>query len=202
MTVQPAHKRRSRKSKFNPSDLDSRKTFVSSSQVEIVIFRNGTAIETVGPMTRRHQRRSLKLPEKLPLGWVGALALFCSGCAMCCGPYDDHYPTYGGIVQRSNPVWGRVGSIYSDPGPFGGPLADSNLTPHDGQTSIDSPLEDINGRDSSLEPRERLFDDGDEDNSDVLPPPNLERPGPDEDTRSIRRLRNQSLNQNGRQQWR
>lgn len=153
-------------------------------------------------MKRRYQRGSLKLPEKLALGLVGVLALFYSGCAMCCGPYDDHYPTFGGIVQRANPVWGRVGSIYSDPGPFGGPSADSNLKLHDGQMSIDSPLEDINGRDSTLEAPEQMLDNGDEDHSDILPPPTHERPGPDDDTRNFRRLRNQSLNQNGRQQWR
>ncbi len=153
-------------------------------------------------MKRRQQRQSFKLPVNLALGTVGVLALFYSGCAMCCGPYDDHYPTFGGIVQRSNPVWGRVGSIFSDPGPFGGPSADSNLTPHDGQSLIDSPLEDIDGSESTLEPPEKMLDDDDDNDSEVLPPPNLERPGPDEDTRSIRRLRNQSRNQNGRQQWR
>jgi len=38
-----------------------------------------------------------------------------SGCSMCCGEYDYHYPTLGGAVPRANPVYGRVGSIYSDP---------------------------------------------------------------------------------------
>jgi hypothetical protein len=50
------------------------------------------------------------------------------GCAMCCGPYDYHYPTFGGRIQRADPVYGRVGSIFSDPNMAGaGPLADSNL---------------------------------------------------------------------------
>ncbi|MBX3419378.1 MAG: hypothetical protein KF851_17365 [Pirellulaceae bacterium] len=51
-----------------------------------------------------------------------------TGCAMCCGPYLDHYPTFGGKVQRTDPAWGRVGSIFSDPYTAGtGPSADSNL---------------------------------------------------------------------------
>ncbi len=55
-------------------------------------------------------------------------AVTLTGCAMCCGPYLDHYPTFGGKVQRSDPAWGRVGSIFTDPYTAGtGPLADSNL---------------------------------------------------------------------------
>ena len=41
------------------------------------------------------------------------------GCAMCCGPDMYTYPTYGGRVQRSDPEYGRVGSIYSDTTPIG-----------------------------------------------------------------------------------
>ena len=37
------------------------------------------------------------------------------GCSMCCGPYDYDYPTYGGKIQRTDPAYGRVGSIFSDP---------------------------------------------------------------------------------------
>ena len=61
----------------------------------------------------------------------GAIMIACfTGCAICCGPYLDHYPTFGGKVQRTDPTWGRVGSIYSDPYTAGtGPMADSNLTP-------------------------------------------------------------------------
>jgi hypothetical protein len=56
----------------------------------------------------------------------GASAL--SGCAMCCGPFDYHYPTYGGRVQRADPEYGRVGSIFSDAYTAGsGPSADSNV---------------------------------------------------------------------------
>ncbi len=142
---------------------------------------------------------------RMTLGAGGTLALFFGGCAMCCGPYDYHYPNFGGSVQRSDPVWGRVGSLYSDPGPFfGGPSADSNLKPHEGDPASSESLEDINGNSPKLDPpdKRRKFDEmSDPENSDILPPPNLERPGPDEDTRSLRRLRNQSRNQ-GRQQWR
>lgn len=37
------------------------------------------------------------------------------GCAMCCGPDMYTYPTFGGRVQRQDPEYGRVGSIFSDP---------------------------------------------------------------------------------------
>ena len=48
---------------------------------------------------------------------------------MCCGPHDFDYVTFGGKHQRSNPSWGRVGSVFSDPGSLPpGPAADSNLT--------------------------------------------------------------------------
>lgn len=47
---------------------------------------------------------------------------------MCCGPYDYHYPVFGGRIQRADPEHGRVGSIFSDPNLAGsGPAADSNL---------------------------------------------------------------------------
>ena len=51
-----------------------------------------------------------------------------AGCSMCCDTYDYHYPTVGGKHQRSDPVSGRVGSIFSDPGTLPiGPGPDSNL---------------------------------------------------------------------------
>lgn len=47
---------------------------------------------------------------------------------MCCGPYDYHYPGFGGRIQRADPEYGRVGSVFSDPHMAGmGPLADSNI---------------------------------------------------------------------------
>lgn len=48
-----------------------------------------------------------------------------SGCSMCCGVYDYDYPTYGGLIQRSDRSHGRVGSIFSDPNaPLGVPVAE------------------------------------------------------------------------------
>lgn len=53
-----------------------------------------------------------------------------SGCSMCCGPYDYHYPTFGGKHQRVDPVFGRVGSVFSDPlAGYSDANADSNLAP-------------------------------------------------------------------------
>ncbi len=53
-----------------------------------------------------------KLASVLVLGLVCCIA---TGCSMCCGLYDYHYPVVGGKHQRTNPEYGRVGSIYSDP---------------------------------------------------------------------------------------
>jgi hypothetical protein len=47
---------------------------------------------------------------------LSALTVSGVGCAMCCGPNLFTYPTYGGRVQRSDLEYGRVGSIFSDPG--------------------------------------------------------------------------------------
>ncbi len=41
---------------------------------------------------------------------------FSSGCSMCSRGYLDDYATVGGKWQRSDPVQGRVGSIFSDAG--------------------------------------------------------------------------------------
>lgn len=60
---------------------------------------------------------------------VSTLAIVSSGCSMCCGPYDYHYPTIGGKHERVDPVYGRVGSILSDP-----------LAPRAAQASADSNL--------------------------------------------------------------
>ena len=147
------------------------------------------------------------------MGAVGCFALLYSGCAMCCGPFDYHYPNYGGAIQRSDPVRGRVGSIFSDPGPLGGPSADYNLKPHEGgsaSTSFDSeddglddgdlePL-DGSGTDDELPDRIELNDEsGSGSTNDILPAPTDEGPSPDEST-SIRRLRNRSSR--GVSRWR
>ena len=147
---------------------------------------------------------------RLSVGLVCTLTVFATGCAICCGPYDYHYPTFGGSVQRADPTWGRVGSIYSDPGPFGGPAADSNVLGKSSSSDQSGGLEEIEDGDSSLPtPENMLRNNAGESElpepatqgSDVLPPPNrnLNQPNPDDST-SIRRLRNQSRRVNSR--WR
>ena len=119
--------------------------------------------------------------------FVAVTVLFVGGCARCCGPYDYHYPNHGGSVQRSDPVWGRVGSVFSDPGPFGGPSADYNLQPHESGTGND--VEDI-GDIEALE-SDDTNSEGSGSSSELPPPSSLQRPGPD-DTTSIQRFRTQS----------
>ncbi len=66
-----------------------------------------------------------------------------SGCAICCTPYFNDYPTYGGRVQRSDPQYGRVGSLFSDPyKAMSGPSADSNLETYE-REPVDKRPEDI-----------------------------------------------------------
>jgi hypothetical protein len=83
---------------------------------------------------------------------VSLVCMSMFGCSMCCGPTDFDYATFGGKHQRSNPSWGRVGSVFSDPGTFPvGPGADSNLTTakdkrrkaSDGSRKDDTLLEDL-----------------------------------------------------------
>ncbi len=70
---------------------------------------------------------------------IAPAALISAGCAMCCGPSDYDYPAFGGKIQRADPVYGRVGSVFSDPNMAGmGPLADSNI--------VEPPKEKIPGR--------------------------------------------------------
>jgi hypothetical protein len=45
---------------------------------------------------------------------IGSLMLS-SGCAMCCGLYDNDYLATSELLQRTNPSHGRVGSVFSDP---------------------------------------------------------------------------------------
>lgn len=51
-------------------------------------------------------------------GWF-ALALLVtagqSGCSICQGPFDFDYPVFDSRHARVDPVYGRVGSIFSDP---------------------------------------------------------------------------------------
>ena len=144
--------------------------------------------------------QATRLALRCVFGLLSATALLYTGCSMCCGPFDYHYPVFGGTVQRSDPVHGRVGSVYSDPGPFGGPPADSNLNRGDTDSKTND-LESLDDDDSELEIPEELMD-GELDDTDVLPPPDLRRPGPDDDVNSVRRLRTQSWQRGYRQQWR
>lgn len=86
-----------------------------------------------------------RLPTSIALTCLaGVAALGASGCSMCCGPYDYHYPAFPGIVERADPVYGRVGSIFSDPYKAGsGPSADSNLKP-----TVRKPAPDIEDLDT------------------------------------------------------
>ena len=117
-------------------------------------------------------------------GLVGLTALGLGGCSSCCGPYDYHYPAFPGIVQRSDPVYGRVGSIFSDPYKAGsGPSADSNLKPSVRKEDVqEDDLEDI---------------------PEALPDSEMEKPAEpprepmniDRETRTVRPLRNDSSTQ-------
>lgn len=99
--------------------------------------------------------------QKAQLGMmIGAVLLVVggfTGCSMCCGPYDYHYPTFGGKHQRVDPEFGRVGSIFSDPlAGYNGPSADSNLEP--------SP--ELESRGDSLDSDGEDMDRGSDDDSD------------------------------------
>lgn len=62
--------------------------------------------------------------NRIKLGFIIGSVLLSNGCSMCCGVYDYDYPTYGGLVQRSDASHGRVGSVFSDPNaPVGVPAA-------------------------------------------------------------------------------
>jgi hypothetical protein len=51
------------------------------------------------------------------IGVVGLLIAACSsGCSLCCTPYDDAYPAYGGKWQREDRYHGRVGSAFEPAG--------------------------------------------------------------------------------------
>ena len=56
------------------------------------------------------------MAQRLGLAAVMAALLGSSGCAMCCAPYDDHYPYAGGRWVRDNPASGRVGSAFAPAG--------------------------------------------------------------------------------------
>ena len=90
------------------------------------------------------------------------------GCSMCCGPYDFHYPAYGGKHERVDPTYGRVGSVFSDPNAgYYGESADSNLVAHPEIRSLDPELNDDIDDMETIEPRGSSEDNG----PSVLPQP-------------------------------
>ena len=59
---------------------------------------------------------------------VGVVLLSASsGCSICCAPYINHYESWGGVRERVDPVYGRVGSIFSDPTEPGGVPIDNSI---------------------------------------------------------------------------
>jgi len=52
--------------------------------------------------------------DRSTLVWTYVVCLLSStsGCAVCCNPHDCKYPAYGGVIERLDPVHGRVGSLY------------------------------------------------------------------------------------------
>jgi hypothetical protein len=47
--------------------------------------------------------------------FASSALLLSSGCAMCCGLYDNDYLATSDLLERTNPSSGRVGSVFSDP---------------------------------------------------------------------------------------
>jgi len=70
---------------------------------------------------------------------------------MCCGTYDYTYPTFGGKYQRTNPEYGRVGSIYSDPmaDPGVPAITNTQVPPKPKRNNLDDDLEDLGQDDDS-----------------------------------------------------
>jgi hypothetical protein len=56
------------------------------------------------------------MARRLSVLVVVAIASWSSGCATCCAPFDDYYPTVGGRWVRDNPTCGRVGSAFDPAG--------------------------------------------------------------------------------------
>ena len=106
---------------------------------------------------------------------------------MCCGPYDYHYPVFGGKFERANPEYGRVGSVFSDPYVTGGGAgADSNLEDPEpyytgDDDDFDGDLRDPDLLDDDLDDIRRRIDRNEgfgPGNIDDLPDPdNITRPG-------------------------
>ena len=150
-----------------------------------------------------------------------ALAAVCfsvTGCSMCCGTYDYHYPTFGGRLPRANPEYGRVGSVFSDPYAAAiGPSADSNLQPVEfiEPTSIDDDPDDLDpsefddpldGLDDPLEGLNDPVDGIDEiDGIDTSPEPTPNTnpiPGPEDITPRETTPTDASASNNEARRWR
>ena len=99
----------------------------------------------------------------LILAAVGVSGLY--GCSACCGPYDFDYPVVGGMHQRANPAYGRVGSRFSDPFFASGPSSDSNLEAPPQPRVRDAEREDSDDRDDldDLDELDRKLDEAEED---------------------------------------
>lgn len=74
------------------------------------------------------------------LGWLAALMTIvaASGCSICCTPFDDAYPTYGGKWERTDQFRGRVGSAFEPAGPM--PLEDGAML-HEPTPAVGPPEE-------------------------------------------------------------
>lgn len=62
--------------------------------------------------------------------FLGAMILlfpliFTAGCVICDSPFDNHYASSGGSIQRADPVNGRVSSAFAPTRPAADPLAPS-----------------------------------------------------------------------------
>ena len=84
------------------------------------------------------------------------LILFTSasiGCAMCQGPFDDHFSAYGGLRDRQDRVHGRVGSRFDPAASLEAPAVDESATDDD---LLDLPQDDLDDE----------FDEGADDEAD------------------------------------
>ena len=115
---------------------------------------------------------------------LSVLGLLSSGCAICCGPDDYNYGTYGGLHERMDRRYGRVGSVFSDPGGTA-----MKLSPH-----LESP------ESYQSQPYEQdENDDNVDDPSDLPSPENLPRPGDtDQDQQGIDTVRGVRFRRNTR----